>query len=87
MNLGAMYGRSTERPIVDTATTNAISMNLERRCVVVTSPSVHCVVEDLTQHPYIASSKIMSFDYLNDPFGKFRKNKKRTNEDSEYIAK
>jgi hypothetical protein len=42
--LGAMYGRTTVRPIVDTATTNAISTNLRHLYVVVASPSVHCIV-------------------------------------------
>jgi hypothetical protein len=31
MSLGTMYGRTTVRPNVDTATTNAISMNINRR--------------------------------------------------------
>jgi hypothetical protein len=35
MSLGTMYGRTTVRPNVDTATTNAISMNINRRRAVV----------------------------------------------------
>jgi hypothetical protein len=38
MGFGEMYGRTTVRPIVDTATTNLISTILGRRFAVVASP-------------------------------------------------
>jgi hypothetical protein len=38
MSLNAMYGRTTVRPNVDIAATNAFSMILVGRCTVVASP-------------------------------------------------
>jgi hypothetical protein len=57
MILGEMYGRTTVRPIVDTATSNAISTNLGRRCVVV-AIAIRTIGRTMVR-PYIGSSASM----------------------------
>jgi hypothetical protein len=68
MNLNAMYGRTTVRPVVDTAATNAFSTIFVGRCAVIASPSgrqdAPWCVRTLRRRSFNTPSYIASFRLL-----------------------